>query len=273
MAHIIARVLRSNSMKAIAAIDFETTGLDPVSGFVIEGAVALLEVENSKTLGHELEVYSSFNDPGCLIPAEISELTGITNEMVRGHKLDWQKFNAILKKADLIIAHNAKFDRGWAERHGEFLSPAWGCTHSMIDWRKTHKMPCGTLRHIAWEHGYFPTSHRALDDVRTMLHVLKLPMKVRPQETYFEELVRNATIGRRLILARGSAFEKKDALKARQFSWSGMQKVWWRLVLENEWAELKEWLERDIYNGRPLYETIPQIDYLAADFRTKYRLD
>jgi len=260
-------------MKTIAALDFETTGLDPQTGQVIEAAVILLEVDNSKALGRELESYTSMNDPGAPIPQEVMELTGITDEMVRGQKLDWIKFNAILKKADLVIAHNARFDRGWAEKHGQFSSSAWGCTHAMIDWKRTHKMPCGTLRHIAWEHGYFPTSHRALDDVRTMLHVLKQPTKSRPQETYFEEMLRNALAGKRLVLARGSAFEKKDALKSRQFFWSGLQKVWWSLVPEPEWEELKGWLERDIYNGRPTFETIPQVDFLAADFKTKYRLE
>ena len=262
-------------MNTIAAIDFETTGIEVTRGHVIEGAVVLMRVENG-CLGEELECYSSTNDPGYPIPAEIIALTGISDEMVRGQRLDWGKFNAIVGRADLIIAHNASFDRGWLETHGQFRSSKWakwGCTFAMIDWKKEHGMPCATLRHIAWEHGYFPNSHRALDDVRTMLHVLKMKSRGKPDATYFEQLAKTATLGRRLVLAKGSPFDKKDSLKANRFFWAPTRKVWWKLIAESEWEQLKTWLDQEIYCGRPTYETVPQVDFLSPQFKSQYGLE
>ncbi|OFZ20448.1 MAG: hypothetical protein A2X94_10555 [Bdellovibrionales bacterium GWB1_55_8] len=259
-------------IQTIAGIDFETTSVDVRTGQVIEGAVVLMSVENGNVTA-EIETYSSMNDPGTPIPAEITMLTGITDEMVRGQCLDWQRFNAIVARADLIIAHNARFDRAWLETFGKYMTPKWGCTLSMIDWKKQHGMPCATLRHLAWEHGHFPTSHRALDDVRTMLHLLTMNSRGKPEETYLAQLLKTAQAGRRLVIAKGSPFDKKDALKAQQFSWSPARKTWWRLLAEDEWETLKPWLDQEIYSGRPSYETFPQVDFLAPSFRIQHGLE
>src|SRR5262245_57458782 len=125
-------------IQKVALLDFETTGFDPHTGSVIEGAVALVDVTEGKRLSNLIDTYASFNDPGYPIPPFITKITGITDGMVRGHALQWDKFNAICESADLLIAHNAKFDRGWLEVHGGMKVNKWACTRNMIDWRETH---------------------------------------------------------------------------------------------------------------------------------------
>ena len=64
-------------MPAIDAIDIETTGLESQSDSIIEnGAVRF----NGKRIEAE---WSTLINPGRAIPALITQLTGITNEMVR----------------------------------------------------------------------------------------------------------------------------------------------------------------------------------------------
>ena len=64
-------------MDVIVAIDIETTGLDPVRDSIIEiGAV--------RFKGNRVEAeWETLINPRRTIPVEITQLTGITNEMVR----------------------------------------------------------------------------------------------------------------------------------------------------------------------------------------------
>jgi len=89
--------------------DLETTGLNAANCKIIEiGAVRI-------SGGKVLEKYDVFVDPECDIPAEITELTSITNEMVKGQR----KIDEILPEFlefvgdRLMIAHNADFDMGF----------------------------------------------------------------------------------------------------------------------------------------------------------------
>jgi DNA polymerase III subunit epsilon len=57
------------------------------------------------------------NEPANWIPAEITPLTGITNEMVAGKRIDAAVVSIFVTDANIIIAHNANFDRKFAERY------------------------------------------------------------------------------------------------------------------------------------------------------------
>src|SRR5258708_20210268 len=59
-------------------IDLETTGLDPSSAEIIEiGAVKFQDDQI-------LETYSTLVDPGSMIPAKITAITGITQDNILG---------------------------------------------------------------------------------------------------------------------------------------------------------------------------------------------
>ena len=57
------------------------------------------------------------NEPANWIPAEITPLTGITIEMVAGKRIDAAVVSIFVTDANIIIAHNANFDRKFAERY------------------------------------------------------------------------------------------------------------------------------------------------------------
>ena len=88
-------------------VDLETTGLDPYSGCeIIE--IGITEILN----GEIVRNYSRLVKPTSEIPAFITELTGISNDMVKNRKTIEEvlpNFRKFVGETE-IIAHNAKFD-------------------------------------------------------------------------------------------------------------------------------------------------------------------
>ncbi|MBO5745431.1 MAG: PolC-type DNA polymerase III, partial [Clostridia bacterium] len=89
--------------------DIETTGLSALSCAITE--IGAVKVKN----GEVLAVFNTFADPECHIPESITELTGITDEMVKGAPSQEEAVRSFLEFAGggMLIAHNAGFDVGF----------------------------------------------------------------------------------------------------------------------------------------------------------------
>jgi DNA polymerase III subunit epsilon len=118
-------------------LDLETTGLDATKDEVIELAMVKFCYSGADEITSLAETFQSFNQPSYPIPAEVTQLTGITDGMVQGHRIDPEKISAFVADANVIIAHNAGFDRKFTERYWPiFAETHWACSMSEIDWRK-----------------------------------------------------------------------------------------------------------------------------------------
>lgn len=92
--------------------DVETTGLSAIYDSIIE----LAAVKMYK--GNVIEEFQEFIDPGEPLSAFTTQLTGITDEMVRGSKPERQvleEFQAFTKNT-ILVAHNASFDIGFINK-------------------------------------------------------------------------------------------------------------------------------------------------------------
>lgn len=69
-------------------VDFETTGLDAASDEIIEIAMVKFRYSGSDEITGVSDIFQSFNEPSAPIPAEVTKLTGITDAMVAGYKID-----------------------------------------------------------------------------------------------------------------------------------------------------------------------------------------
>ena len=99
-------------------VDLETTGLDPQWDSIIE--VAAIRVEN----GIEICRYQSLVNPSFDIDSFITELTGITNEMLSDAPslLDVLRDFVDFIDNNVIVAHNANFDVNFLyDKCSEFL--------------------------------------------------------------------------------------------------------------------------------------------------------
>ncbi|KEO82970.1 PolC-type DNA polymerase III [Tumebacillus flagellatus] len=89
--------------------DTETTGLNAAENTIIE--IAAVKMKGREIVGEWTELI----DPGVPISAKITELTHITNDMVRGkRKIDevLPEFRNYVGDA-ILVAHNAEFDLGF----------------------------------------------------------------------------------------------------------------------------------------------------------------
>ena len=94
--------------------DIETTGLKAEQCDIIEiGAVRLRD-------GIVVDTFQSFIDDGVTLPKNITELTGITQEMLSGAPKSREVLKAFRTFADgsTLVAHNASFDVGFLTHHG-----------------------------------------------------------------------------------------------------------------------------------------------------------
>ena len=234
----------------VLVLDTETTGLDARQESVIELALLSVQIDSVSGLPvGPVEVYESFEDPGKPIPPAITEITGIDDAMVRGQRADDARVAQLVQAADLVVAHNAAFDRPFVEaRWPVFADKAWNCSFAGIDW-KQEGSGSAKLEFLAHERGWFYDAHRALVDCHALLQVLAAPLK--SGGTGWQRLLEGAQQPRYKLRANGAPFESKDALKARGYRWDSEQRVWW-IGLAGEPALQAEtaWLKANVYPTR-----------------------
>ncbi|MET3989518.1 DNA polymerase-3 subunit epsilon [Bradyrhizobium sp. S3.9.2] len=250
-------------------LDTETTGLDHRKDEIIElGMVKFDYLPDGRIVGVR-DVFSAFNEPSGPIPVEVTALTGITDEMVAGHRIDAGAVEAFVDDAVIAIAHNAGFDRKFAERHWSiFEQMAWGCSMTEVDWR-AHGFVGSQLGYLLSGAGLFHQAHRAVDDCHALLEILDfvLPATGAPALALLLETARKPTVR---LWAEQSPFELKDALKKRGYRWSdgtdGRPKSWYvdvsEISLDDEIAFLKaEIYQRDI---SPTMQTLTAFTRFSA---------
>lgn len=265
----IAHSLRPQFPLRGLLIDAETTGLNHRKHEIIEiGAIAFTFDDNG-TIGDIVDVYGGLQQPTVPIPAEITKLTGITDDMVASQMVNLETLGSLIGPSDLIIAHNAGFDRPFCEAFSPaFANKAWACTNSEINW-SLRGFEGTKLGYLTGQAGYFHDGHRALDDCFALLEVLDRKTTA-DTLTPFAELYRASQRSRVRIFAENSPFDLKDHLKARGYRWSdgseGRPKSWWIEVDELELANELHYLRTEIYRYQ---EADPPTKFLTAFDRFK----
>ena len=231
-------------------LDTETTGLNARKDEIIEIGVIAFTFDATGNIGDVTGVYGGLQQPSISIPSDITRLTGITNEMVAGQSIDIAALKALIEPADLLIAHNAGFDRPFCEAFSHLFSgKAWACSNSEIDWASRGYE--GTkLGYLIGQAGYFHDGHRAVVDCFALLEVLAREA-AGSVFTAFAELYEASQRSRVRIFAENSPFDMKDHLKARGYRWSdgsdGRPKSWWIEVGEEALDDELRYLRAEIY--------------------------
>ncbi len=241
-------------------VDVETTGMHWMNDRIIEfaGVPFTFGVHSGRitALGTPLV---SLEDPGCPVPPEITRLTRITDEMVAGQRIDDAQVNALVGQAQLVIAHNAKFDRPFVEaRFPLFQDKPWACSINDVPW-DAHGMSSVKLGWLLMEHaGLYFRAHRAEDDCLAAIHVLATPF-ADDGSLPLQHLLESSRRQTVLVRAINSPFDTKDVLKARGYQWDAgapaRAKAWQRDVREDALEAELAWLRATVYRGRGEPET------------------
>ncbi|OPG98390.1 DNA polymerase III subunit epsilon [Chryseobacterium mucoviscidosis] len=171
----------------VTVFDFETTGLDPEKERVIE--MAAIQVVN----GEIVTTFSALVNPGREISPKITELTGITNEMLV-HGIDESLAFRILRNImgdSLLVAHNAAFDLQFLHHAlqrlaGKTFTNNFVDTMTIARDRHTypHKLTDMCDRYAIKLEG----AHRALNDVEGCWSLLKAMDEKQPVNEYLNKL-------------------------------------------------------------------------------------
>lgn len=206
------------AMKFMLVIDTETTGLDSNKDKIIEIGYVMARFDTTTgSICDVTERYSGLEDPGFSISPEITKITGITTEDVAGKHFDDAIIQAAIAKADVVVAHNAKFDRGFLERrYPEFASKWWACSIQEGPWQEMHT-GSSKLEYLAYLQGFFYSAHRALTDAEVLLHVLTGSHDGKSIASHLLAKARQVTYR---VWAVNSPYDKKDDLKKNGYRWS-----------------------------------------------------
>ena len=231
-------------------LDVETTGLDTASDEVVELGMVKFSYHRDGTVVAVLDKFSSLNEPGRTIPEDAIRLHGITNDMAAGHKIDTDAVNAFASDAAIVIAHNAAFDRKFAERYWPtFADKPWACSVNQVGWRD-HGFEGSRLGYLLNGIGLFHRSHRAVDDCHALLEILAHTISG-VDRTALSLLLENARRKTVRIWAEQAPFDLKDELKKRGYRWSpgdeGRPKAWYVDIDEAKRHDEIAYLRQSIY--------------------------
>lgn len=155
-------------MRPVAVIDFETTGMRAGIDRIIEvGAAVMCD-------GAVIATFSELMDPGIPIPYFITDLTGITNAMVRGRPspaVVMPRLRAFLGD-HACVAHNASFDQRFyaaemdlaGERHERDFLCSMLLARRLVQQAPNHRLGA-LVRHLRLAVPVGMQAHRALADV------------------------------------------------------------------------------------------------------------
>ncbi|EFH12483.1 3'-5' exonuclease [Teichococcus cervicalis] len=233
-------------------LDVETTGLDHGQDEIIELAMLPFTYGLDGTLYSVGEAFSRLRQPARPIPPEVTALTGLTDAMVAGQSFTPEEVAAFIGPAALVIAHNAGFDRRFAEAFcPDFAAKPWACSLHGVDWA-AEGFEGRRLGDLAARHGLFFDGHRAVHDCQATLEILARPLP----RSGVPALVRLLEAARRpswRIWAEGAPFAAKDRLKARGYRWNGeangRPRAWYIEVAEEQLEAETAFLRSEIYAG------------------------
>jgi DNA polymerase-3 subunit epsilon len=152
----------------VAFVDIETTGCSL-------GLHRIIDVAVIGVTGDRVDFdWQSLVNPGVLVPAGITELTGIDNEMLA----DAPPFERIARElrerlqGRVFIAHNVRFDYGFIRREFALTGHAWSSPHLCtvrLSRALYPEMPRHNLDAVMERHGiHIEYRHRAMPDAQVL---------------------------------------------------------------------------------------------------------
>jgi len=229
------------------AVDVETTGLDREADRIIELAVQRFRFDDRGRIVQVGLPRVWREDSGMPIDPKITKLTGLAAEDVAGQEIDDTMAVDILSSADIIVAHNAAFDRPFVDRRLPAIAgKPWACSMAELDWLELG-FEGRALAHLVSQCGWFYEGHRAENDILALLYLLSYGLP--DGETILAKLIACSERPTYRVNAIDAPFDAKDRLKSRGYRWDAALRFWWKSIGEQESDVERSWLLSDVYGG------------------------
>ena len=229
------------------AVDVETTGLDRETDSIIELAVQRFRFDG---LGRVIQVGVPRvwrEDPGVPLDSRITKLTGLAADDLAGQVIDEAAAVEILSSADIIVAHNAAFDRPFIDRRLPAIAgKPWACSMAELDWLELG-FDGRALAHLLSQCGWFYEGHRAENDILALIYLLAHGLP--DGETILAKLIACSEKPTYRVNAVDAPFDAKDRLKSRGYRWDSALRFWWKAIAEADKEAEEAWLLSDVYVG------------------------
>lgn len=237
------------------ALDVETTGLDQSTCRIIELALQRFRFDALGRIVETGQPRSWLEDPGQPLTARVRELTGLSDADLKGRSISHGEAACMIETSDVVVAHNAGFDRPFVERRLDLSGGRWICSMKDIDWRSLG-FEGRSLSHLLTQCGWFYEAHRASTDVTALLHLLD--HRLDDGGTVLRQLVRTASQSTYLVEAVDAPFAAKDVLREREYRWNAARRCWEREVRRDALDDEIEWATLHVYGGTrpPLFREI-----------------
>ncbi len=217
---------------SLALVDCETSSLNPAAGRIIELAVMIVIVDaNGNVVGHE-EPISWLEQPLFNLDPEITRITGITDEMLNGQRIDRDTALAMLSSAEVLVAHSANFDLVFVEKLlPQIKDKAWACSCREVDWAE-RGFEGRALGWMLAQCGLFTDTHRAAADVWALFTLLTQPDM--DGGTALQTLIAASRRSTFRIEATGSRIKDKKWPKRWGYTWDVGNRVWHKIISADE---------------------------------------
>ena len=218
------------SPRRLLILDTETTGLDPDQHQCIEVGAVLFDVPHRAVLAQVSFLLPCERNPAQAINGIDPAVTGEPQPLRQA----LQCFEALVEAADVVLAHNAAFDRQWFGRGAlPAIDKPWLCSMEDLRWppeRQLRATP--SVRDLALAYGVpVWAAHRALTDCIYLAQVFERCPEL-------ESLLQAGLEPRRLYRARLS-YEERHKAREAGFRWNEpISGAWSRRLSEREAALL-----------------------------------
>ena len=220
----------SAAVRTLLIVDTETTGLDPQLDHCLEVGVILFDVPSRQLLAQQ-----SF-----LLPVETNAAEAINRIPASATNLPqpWRPalsyLRSLLDAADVLVAHNAAFDRQWFGRgHLPATDKRWLCSMEDVRWpagRQLRSRPSVRDLALAYEIPVW-AAHRALTDCIYLAEVFR-----RCED--LEQLLERGLEPRQPMRAQVS-YDDRHLARDAGFRWNEPVKgAWARRLSEREARDL-----------------------------------
>ena len=202
----------------ILILDTETTGLDNKNDDCLEVGSILFNVKSRSVLAQQsflLPVENNNAEKINNIPAEITRLPQPLSEAII-------YFESLVRVSDLIVAHNAEFDKKWFGLNKlPRIEKPWICSMDDMTWPADRQLKTRpSVRDLALAYGVpVWNAHRALTDCIYLAEVFK-------RCSDFEKLLIRGLEPKILVCAEIS-YEERHLAKNSGFRWNDAIKGAW----------------------------------------------